>query len=192
MPSSSGRRGVKLSFATVALAAALAGTAGCGAGHITQTDTQLPAVNGDIAEAGAVRVNNAVLAYPEPGYWAEGSDVPLRMAIANTAPRGDELEQVSSPVSASVKVEGDTVIPSQRALYVGMEAPKPAGEADAAADAGDVGTATVTLEKINKNLFPGMVVEVTLTFREAGPVKLRVPIAAPDGARTEEAAAAGH
>ena len=192
MPSSSGKRRVKLGFATLALAAVVTGTAGCGAGQIPPTDTQLAAVNGDQAQVGALHVNNAALAYPEDGYWATGSDVPLKMAIANNGATADELEQISTTDAASVDVKGDSVIPSQRALYVGMEPPKPAGEEDAGSDAGDVGTATVTLKGLKKNLYPGMVVEMTLMFRESGALKLRVPIEAPEKVRTEEAAESEH
>lgn len=189
MPSSSGRRRASVRFVAVAFAAtaAVGAVAGCSAGQITQTDTQLAAVNGEAGELGALRVSNAALAYPEGGHWAIGADVPLSMSIANNGAAVDELQQISGPeVSDDITLDGHRVIPSQRALTVGGQAPPNAGEEDAATDSGEVGTATVVLTKIKKNLYPGMVVELTLTFRESGTVNLRVPIAAPDEPRVNE------
>lgn len=188
MPSSSGRRGANIRFAALALVASVAavGAAGCSAGQITQTDTHLAAVNGESAEVGALQVSNAALAYPEGGHWAKNSDVPLSMSIANNGGAVDELLQISGPISDDITVKGDKVIPAQRALTIGGQPAASTGEAAAASDSGDVGKAVVTLTKIKENLFPGMVVQLTLTFREAGTVELRVPIEAPEHARTDE------
>ncbi|WP_424184020.1 hypothetical protein ACOBQX_18970 [Actinokineospora sp. G85] len=54
---------LRLAPAAVGLAAALA-LAGCSAGQITQTDSQLPAVNGTQATQGTVALRDVKLAYP--------------------------------------------------------------------------------------------------------------------------------
>jgi len=177
-------------FASMALGvAATALLAGCSAGQLAQTSTELPAVNGDLGSTGTVVVNNAVMAYPEGGedYWADGSDVPLHMSIANRGERDDALRSVTSSVTDDVAVEGDTVIDAHKALTVGGGTAEVSGEPGAEVGSGEVGVATVTLRGIKQDLFPGQVVYVTLTFEKAGTVKLRVPIEATEEPRTDEA-----
>ncbi|MGH3432921.1 MAG: hypothetical protein ACRDQB_08815 [Thermocrispum sp.] len=187
MPSSSGRRRVNVRFAALALvaAAAVAGAAGCSAGQVTQTATHLAAVNGDSAQVGAVQVSNATLAYPEGGYWSAGSDVGVSMTITNNGPAADELQRIAGSISDDIPIDGATVIPSRRALTIGGQPAPSTPKADSGTDAGAAGKATVVLSEIKKNLFPGMVVDLTLTFRDAGTVTLRVPIAAPEHPRSD-------
>ncbi|GAA5118768.1 copper chaperone PCu(A)C [Haloechinothrix salitolerans] len=179
--------GRRLAVATLGVAAG-ALLAGCSAGQITQTDTQLAAVNGGGATAGQLSVNNAAFAYPEDDQrvWLEGSDVPLTMTIVNNGESSDELSSISTPISRDVVIDGDTTIRAHKALTIDggtAEAPNPPGGEIAA---GEVGTATATLRNINRDLFPGQVVTVTLTFADAGTVDLRVPIESPDEPRTAE------
>lgn len=182
----------RVTVAALALVASAVAVTGCSAGQITQTATQIAAVNGESAEAGPLRISNATLAYPEGGYWAAGSDVPLTMSISNNGGKDDVLQLVSTTASKEPTIEGDKVVVSRRTLTVGELTPVPStGEPDAAADDGDVGKASIVLTGITTNLYPGMVVRLTLTFRDAGTVKLRVPIAAPDHPRAEEPEA-GH
>jgi copper(I)-binding protein len=189
MHSSPRRPRTSVRFAALALAASAAAVVltGCGAGQITQTATQIAAVNGESGAVGGLRVSNAVLEYPEgAGYWAEGSDVSLRMAISNNGGKDDQLQLVSTAVSAEPRITGDKAIVARRTLTVGTAPAGSTGEADAAADAGDVGKATIVLTDIKQNLYPGMVVRMTLTFRNAGPLELRMPIAAPQHPRVDE------
>lgn len=179
--------GRRLAAVTAGIAAG-ALLASCSTGQITQTDTQLAAVNGDGAAVGQLRVSNVVLAYPEDDQrvWVKGSDVPLTMSIVNNGESDEELSSVSSPISRDVALEGDTTIKAHKALTVDggtAKAPNPPG---GEIEAGEVGTATVTLRNINQDLFPGQVATVTLTFADAGTVDLRVPIEAPDEPRTAE------
>lgn len=176
-------------FASVALAvAATALLASCSAGQLARTSTELPAVNGDLGGTGTLLVNNAALAYPEGGedYWADGSDVPLHMSIANRGDRDDALRSVTSSVTDDVAIEGDTAIDAHKALTVGGGTPEVSGEPAAEVGSGEFGVASVTLRGIEQDLFPGQVVYVTLTFEKSGTVKLRVPIEAPDEPRADE------
>ncbi|SHE75316.1 copper chaperone PCu(A)C [Streptoalloteichus hindustanus] len=98
------------------LGAALA-LAGCSSGQITQTDTQVAAVNGAEAVRGSITVRGAQLAYPTgKGLYAEGSDAPLIINIVNTGDNPDKLLSVSSPDAAAGKVEGSTDLPGHFAL----------------------------------------------------------------------------
>lgn len=179
--------GRRLAVATLGLAAS-ALLAGCSAGQITQTDSQLAAVNGGGATTEQLSVRNAALAYPEDDQrvWVAGSDVPLTMTIANNGESNDELVGVSSSLSRDITIEGDTVIRAHKALTVDGQTAEVANPPGGEIEAGEVGTASITLENITRDLFPGQVVTVTLTFADAGAVDLRVPMETPDEPRTAE------
>jgi len=113
-----GGRRLAPALAGLGLAAVL-GVAGCSAGQITQTDSQLPAVNGAEHTQGAIALRNAVLAYPEGGSYPEGSEAPLVLTIVNTGSAGDTLTEVTSPVAASATVTGSKDLPGGFAIEVG-------------------------------------------------------------------------
>ncbi len=81
---------------------------GCGAGQITQTDTQQSGVNGASGQVGAITIRDAELTYPNnpQGVYAPGSNASLVVTIANTGILGDELLSVSSPAATSVSIDG--------------------------------------------------------------------------------------
>lgn len=170
------------------IAAAALTVAGCSAGQITQTDTQVAAVNGEQAAVGALRISNAALSYPEgnPAFWAAGSNVPLHMSIVNTGPFDDQIVSLSSSWSDKIVVKGDNVLTARKELIVG--GPEAAAETplDEATDSGDAGNATIVFTKVAKNLYPGQVIEVEIVFEEAGPLTLRIPIESPKEPRTAE------
>lgn len=185
------RRPLGMVASTVLAVGVAAAVAGCSAGQITQTDAHLAAVNGDQGSAGPLRISNAELAFPEGDarHWAAGSDVPLSMSIANNGSAGDELQSITSAVSDDITIEGDKVVAPRKALTAGGSRADSLGEEDAETGAGELGNATVVLRGIKQDLFPGQTVTVTVTFRDAGPVEMRVPIAAPSYSRTAEAPA---
>ncbi|GLW93085.1 hypothetical protein [Actinokineospora globicatena] len=112
--------------------AAVLVTAGCSSGQITQTDSQLPAVNGALAQTGQIAVRDAVLAYPKSGYYAEGADAPLSLTIVNVGGTADKLLEVTSPLAADVEVAGDTNLPGGFALVVGKAGEETAGKKSSA------------------------------------------------------------
>jgi copper(I)-binding protein len=123
--------------ATGAVLGALA-LAGCGAGQVTQTDAQLPAVVGANAGVGAVVVRDAYIEFGEqakgPNVYPRGAAAPLEMTIVNTGVVADRLVSASSPAAASVAITGDTEVPPGRVLLIegGPEAaaaPAPSGTA---------------------------------------------------------------
>lgn len=94
--------------------------AGCGAGQITQTDTQLPAVNGSQAVAGQLTISNVALSFPqgEDKFYPAGSDVPLTLTIANRGGKADQLVAVKASIAEKAQITGDKVIAPRRALQV--------------------------------------------------------------------------
>lgn len=172
---------------TLALGAA-ALIAGCGAGQITQTNTQRPAVNGDEAVAGMLRISNAAMSYPEgeAARYPAGSDVALVLTIANNGAEDDQLQSASSPQAESVSITGDKQLIAFRRLNVGHAAGTEPADVEATQDGEEIGSAQIVLKGITSELRPGMTVQVTLTFRDAGTVTLRLPIEAPTHVRTAE------
>lgn len=82
--------------------------AACGAGQITQTDTQLSGVNGDSGMAGPIAVRNAQLAFPSAskGVYEPGSSAELIVTFVNTGLSDDTLTKITTPAAVSVTVDG--------------------------------------------------------------------------------------
>jgi copper(I)-binding protein len=112
---------------TAALAAGLGLVAvGCSAGQITQTDTQVAAVDGASGNAGPIAVRNVVLAFPPDGNrYHKDDDVPLTFVIANTGENPDKLLSIKSDAAeAEAEVVGSKEIPSRYALQAEYDASK--------------------------------------------------------------------
>ncbi|ANZ36727.1 hypothetical protein BBK82_12260 [Lentzea guizhouensis] len=110
---------------TAALAAGLGLVAvGCSAGQITQTDTQVAAVDGASGNAGPMAVRNAMLAFPPDGNrYHEGEDVPMTFVIANTGSTPDKLLSIKSEAaSGEAEIVGSKDIPAQYALRAEYDA----------------------------------------------------------------------
>jgi copper(I)-binding protein len=132
--------------ATGAVLGALA-LAGCGAGQITQTSSQLPAVAGANAGVGAIVVRDAYIEFGEQvqgaNIYPRGGAAPLKMSIVNTGIQPDRLVSASSPAAASVAITGDAEVPPGRVLLIegAPAAPVPAAPS---ASAGPTPGATPT------------------------------------------------
>jgi copper(I)-binding protein len=96
--------------------------AGCGAGQITQTSTQQPAVNGSYAQVKSLLLRNAAVQYPAsgPGYPA-GADAPLTLTIVNTALQDDSLVSVTSEGAQSAVIGGSKQIVGGHSLVIGPD-----------------------------------------------------------------------
>lgn len=132
---STGRLRLATAASGLALTAVL-GAAGCSAGQITQTDSQLPAVIGASAQSGPIALRDAKLAFPHEGFYAAGDDAPLILSIINTAAVDDELLEVSSPFATEVKLTGDKAVPGTAALAVGKPGEEAKGKAEHAEPSG--------------------------------------------------------
>ncbi|MET7991400.1 hypothetical protein ABZU76_10865 [Amycolatopsis sp. NPDC005232] len=193
-----------------ALGAALV-LAGCGAGQITQTDTQQPAVNGTYAQVKTLVLRDAAVQYPAQGAaYSAGQPAPLTLTIVNQGPQDDQLVSVSSEGTKSpAQISGATDIVAGHTLVIGPDdavestneqaapttsssASTPSSDtssgaptATSSASPGDGGAATklnqgtVVLQDLTQPLWPGMTINVTFTFRNAGPITVAMPVAAP-------------
>jgi copper(I)-binding protein len=159
---------------------------GCGAGQITQTDTQVAAINGTSAGVGTIAIRNAEVSYPEtdgdgPAVYPPNSDAQTTMWLVNQGYEADELVSARTDAASQVVIEGSRVVPAQRTLVIGTDAPA------TSEPAGDPTRGTLTLQGLTRELRPGQMVEITLTFRDAGPVTFEMPVTVPDEPRTNPA-----
>ncbi|MFI5584466.1 hypothetical protein ACIA5G_05505 [Amycolatopsis sp. NPDC051758] len=212
-----------LGAGVLALGAALV-LAGCGAGQITQTDTQQPAVNGTYAQVKTIVLRDVAVQYPTSGAgYPAGATPALTLTIVNQGAQDDSLVSVTVD-GAQATVGGSKDIVAGHSLVIGpddavesineaqptssgaptssSEAPTstgtsstgtsstgtatssssaeaPSTSATPTAAPATVGKGTVTLPALKQPLWPGQVIKVTFVFRNAGPVTVDLPVAAP-------------
>nr|WP_225957797.1 hypothetical protein [Amycolatopsis lexingtonensis] len=217
-----------LGAGVLALGAALV-LAGCGAGQITQTDSQQPAVNGTYAQVKTIVLRNAAVQYPTsgPGYPV-GATPALTLTIVNQGAQDDSLVSVTTEDGTQATIGGSKEVVAAHSLVVGpddavestneVQTSAPAAPSSSAsstptatsssatASSGTstatataevpssgpaatptapekVGQATVTLPALKQPLWPGQVLKVTFVFKNAGPVTVELPVAAPAHAK---------
>lgn len=186
------RTSVPLRIRVAACCATAVVTAGCGAGQLTQTDSQVAAIDGATADVGSIALRDVQLSYPEgmPTGYPAGADVPLQLTIVNQGNTAEVLESVSTPMARQVLLQGASTIPAERSVATPEEArtdvaPGDAGHGAATApvDASlsplDFGEIRIMLVDLTGPLRPGLNAEITFVFRDAGPVTLPVPMAPP-------------
>jgi copper(I)-binding protein len=168
-------------LAACGLAAAVV-LSGCGAGQVSQTATQEPAVNGTSATAGDVALRNIHLrAVQTTDYVQPGRDVELIFTAVNNSPdTNDKLISVTSDVG-TVSLSGDTSVPAGGVLVVGQ----PDGQTMAleSAEASEAAEAKVALSKPITN---GLTYKFTFNFEKAGETSVQVPISAGEAPRRAE------
>ncbi|MGK3200658.1 hypothetical protein [Amycolatopsis sp. MEPSY49] len=110
-----------LGAGVLALGAALV-LAGCGAGQITQTDTQQPAVNGTYAQVKTIVLRDAAVQYPTsgPGYPA-GATPSLTLTIVNTGAQDDSLVSVTTEDGTQATVSGSKAVVAAHSLVIGPD-----------------------------------------------------------------------
>ncbi len=158
--------------------------AGCGAGQISQTATQEPAVNGTSGTVNNITLRNVHIQAVETGDAVEpGQDVDLMLVASNLSPdTADKLVGITSDVG-TVTITGDTSVPASGTLIVGTpDGVTPLSSVEGA----DAADASVTLTKPISN---GLTYNFTFTFAEAGETTLSVPISAGNAPRQEVAEA---
>jgi copper(I)-binding protein len=176
----------RFKLAACGLAAAVA-LSGCGAGQISQTATQEPAVNGTSGTAGDIALRNIHLRTVQSTDYVEpGTDVELIFTAVNNSPDvDDKLVSVTSDVG-TVSLSGDATVPAGGVLVVGQPdgqiAPLESAEAAEAAEA------KVDLSKPITN---GLTYQFTFDFQKAGETTVAVPISAGEQPRREAAVEAG-
>lgn len=135
----------------------LALTACSGSGQGAETSTERPVINGAHAVGGTISVEDAFLVAGRTG------QARLYLAIYNTGPQPDHLTAVSTPVASAVRVPGGS-------LQVGngialLESPSKA----------------LAVTGVHRTLAIGDQIPVTLTFTDAGTVRVVVPVEGPQG-----------
>jgi copper(I)-binding protein len=213
-----------LGAGVLALGAALV-LAGCGAGQITQTDTQQPAVNGTYAQVKTIVLRNVAVQYPTSGAgYPAGATPALTFTIVNQGAQDDALTSVtvdgaqatvggskdvvaghslvigpddavestneakptssvaptssSNPPSSPTATKSETNTPGSLTATSTSEVPS-TGPAATPTQPDVVGKGTVTLPALKQPLWPGQVIKVTFVFKNAGPVTVDLPVAAP-------------
>jgi copper(I)-binding protein len=157
----------------VACCAAALALVGCGAGQITQTDTQVAAVNGTSGDVGPFIALRDVL-LPSPAYpagtYPVGSAVPVVVTIINGGDQPDELVAVTSPAGQAL-VLGATQIPPGATVLSTAGSARPSSPLV-------VGELRIVLTP-TRPLHAGLTTPITFQFRNAGKQTLQVPMAPP-------------
>lgn len=168
------------SKAAIGLIAAAA-LAGCSAGQISQSADQASAVNGSAAAAGELALRDVrIQAVQNSDVLEAGTTVDLVFVAANQSPEAaDELTGITSPVG-KVSVTGNRTVPPSGTLVVsapaGPDLPNaPASKALPEVTGASNAAATVTLDEAISN---GLNYEFTFDFKNAGPIRMAVPISA--------------
>ena len=176
----------RFKLAACGLATAVALSA-CGAGQVSQTATQEPAVNGTSGTAGNVALRNIHLrANQDADYVEPGSDVELIFTAVNNSPDvNDKLVSISSDVG-SVALSGDTALPANGVLVVGQ----PDGQT-AALESAETSEAAEAAVALSKPISNGLTYNFTFKFQQSGETTVAVPISAGESPRREAAVQEG-
>ena len=176
---------------TLALLAggALALTA-CGSGQISQTATQVAAVNGNSADVGDIQLRNVHVVYPNSQEYSiePGGTVELGFtAINSNSAVADELTGISSPEAQVTIVDEAESGSNEIAPLTALGAGSPA---DVQLDDPllPIQLIKVEMADISENVRPGLTLPVTFEFANAGEVVVNVPVdAGHELERSEEA-----
>jgi copper(I)-binding protein len=137
----------------------------CSAGQVTQTATQERDKTGAQAQVGDITLREARLAYPRSGAYDAGDDAELILAIVNNGQKSDSLTGVEGDGFGGAEISGDEIeVPADSAVFVGQD------------------DMTVTLTDLDEGLTSGQILQVTLTFQDAGDITLPVSVGNPDRA----------
>jgi copper(I)-binding protein len=152
-----------------------AALAGCSAGQVTQTATQVQNL-GTSADVGDLSLRALELPYPTGGVYPAGANARLLGAIANSGATDDTLVSIEGDAFDSVEVvdPGATAAASAGTGSLDLTVP--------AAGTTFLGTGTgpsVTLVGLTEEVGVGRSVAVTFTFEKAGSVTVTVPVGTP-------------
>jgi hypothetical protein len=179
-----------VTLAACGLAAVLS-LSGCGAGQISQSAMQQPAVNGTLAWVGdstsGIALRNVHLRVDQTSDYVEpGGDVELIfVAVNESADQTDRLISVTSPVG-TVGITGDLSVPAAGTLVVGT----PDGQPSALDATEGAKTAQATVQ-LTQKISNGITYPFTFTFERSGTKELVVPISAGEAPRRAAQAEAG-
>lgn len=178
------RRPLAVTALIAACCATVAALAGCSAGQITQTDSQVAAVDGANGDLGNIALRDVLIPWKtlppsRDGTYRAGSNVPVLLTIVNQGASTDELIAVTSPAASRVLVLGTSTIPP------GTNVTSTGGSTPAAVQSPLVAGELRIVLNTTRPLRVGLSTPVTFVFRDAGRVTMPVPIAAPPGSAGE-------
>lgn len=174
----------------IALAAASALVApvlsGCGAGQVSQTAMQEPAVNGNKVTIHNVALRDIRIQATQNGDFIQpGKPVNLVLVAVNQSPDvSDRLTGITTDIG-TVTVTGDARLPAGGMLFIG----EPDGQVVAPGPMGSNETAKASI-MLTKPISNGLTYNFTFKFEKAGEGSVLVPISA-GVAPAQEAPAAG-
>jgi copper(I)-binding protein len=172
----------RLSAAVTALAASglisAVALTGCGSGQLSQTASQVPAINGAHARIKQVALRNVHIQAVQTGdSLPPGAKVDLVLVAVNESPdTADKLVGITTDIG-TVNVTGDSRLPAGGTLVVGTSESR---NDNAAADRAK---ASVELVKPISN---GLTYNFTFNFEKAGSANVAVPISAGPAPRQNE------
>jgi hypothetical protein len=173
--------------ATTVVAALAAGAAlvlsGCGAGQISQTASQVAAVNGNSANIGKVALRDVRILVPSPAEGAEygnvkGGKAVLAFSAVNTGGTvADELTSITSDLgTVKITPAGPALPPDRTLVAAGPQHGASASAHPSTAPAGESEPVLVEITGLTKDLSPGLTYPVTFNFKENGTVLVNVPV----------------
>ena len=157
---------------TVVLLVSPVALSACSAGQVTQTASQERDKTGAMGQVGDLSIRQVQFLSPNEGFYEQGDDAELRLAVVNTGQEDDTLVDVSGEGFADVEFDnGSTGSSSDE----GIEIP-----ADSATFVGE--ELSVTLTDLDDALTAGQYLELTFTFENAGEITLPVTVSTPEEA----------
>ncbi|MDF0532190.1 hypothetical protein P0W64_20915 [Tsukamurella sp. 8F] len=157
------RRGVRAAAGMALVAGTLLATAACGSGQISQTASQVAAINGANQQVKDLALRDVHILYP-----AVGGQARIAFTIANQSPTdSDSLESITSADGTKASISGDTTIAPNKAIYGSA----PAGTLDGA----DIDRLKVSIP-VAGQLRPGLTTDLTFTFAKSGSLTVPVPV----------------
>jgi copper(I)-binding protein len=166
---------IRLRVAIIGPVAVLAtALSGCGAGQISQTSVQEPAVNGNRVTLNNVALRDIRIQAAQTGDFVQpGRTVDLVLVAINQSPDiADRLVSITSDIG-TVTVRGDAHLPAGGMLFIGP--PEGQRVAPGPLEPNNAVKATVDLTKSITN---GLTYNFTFNFEKAGQASVMVPISA--------------
>ncbi|WP_317753202.1 copper chaperone PCu(A)C [Nocardia seriolae] len=178
-----------VTVAALAAGAVLA-LSGCGAGQVSQTATQVAAVNGNSANVGSIALRNVRFLLPQTEEFnnAKGGKAVLAFSAINLSDsKTDELVSISTDLGQVKLAEKIEIKPS---VTVVADKPTAKDAAQAAAvheqNEGQGASDKVTdpaakpvlieVTGLTKDVAPGLTYPLTFVFKEGGTVVVNVPV----------------
>lgn len=162
-------------LAALAISAGAAfGLSACGAGQISQTASQVPAVNGTEAKIGALDVRDAQIMFPQDANQKPGTEptkANLTFTVANGNPgASDRLTGVEITGATATVAEPD------KAIILGGQSLTAALPSDEQPTNPASTPIHIAVTDLSDSIRPGLNVPITLDFESAGQLHMTVPV----------------